>query len=298
MSTWVIVEQTQDIAALQSIVGADAQSLVLGDEALAKTAAEAFAGVTWIDIADALPETFVNNAAKMLAETSPMTIAGVARPATRTIAGTVAVKLGMAVASNVVAATYEGDTLTVTRSVYNDYVEADAIAGAAVLLVNPLSVQGDAPSALHSAAPVETLAVAPSSFVCKTGEEEIEAVGEQTAKYVVGLGFGARSAESFAACHELARALDAEIGASMNMVENTPLMPGKRYIGLSGISIAPKLYVACGINGAVQHLAGVRNAACIAVVNSDPKAKFFDHANYGIVGTIEEVVPAIIRALG
>ena len=75
-------------------------------------------------------------------------------------------------------------------------------------------------------------------------------------------------------------------------------MPGKRYIGLSGMTIAPKLYMACGINGAYQHLVGVRNAGCTVVINKDAKAKFFDHVDYGIVGSLEEVAPALVRALG
>lgn len=74
-------------------------------------------------------------------------------------------------------------------------------------------------------------------------------------------------------------------------------MPEERCIGISGVSIAPKLYVALGASGTAQHLAGLRNAGTIVVVNNDPKAKFFDHADYGIVGTVKEVAPAIARAL-
>ena len=299
MAIWYIIEEERNIRALQdiNIDGEAARALVLGDAALADTAARAFDAVSWIETEGALSEAFARDAAGLLVAAAPAMVLGVARPATRAILGTAAVKLNAAVAANVTGVVRDGDALTVTRGVYNDYLEVDRITGPAFLLVNPLSVSGDAPVLRESAAPVARADVVSDAFVRKTGEVEAEASREETAGYVVGLGFGARTADAFAAGQALATALGAEIGASMNLVENTPLLPGKRYIGLSGISIAPKLYVACGISGAAQHLAGIRNAKCVVVVNKDARAKFFDHADYGIVGAMEDVAPAIVRAL-
>ena len=167
-----------------------------------------------------------------------------------------------------------------------------------MLMVNPISVAGGSPALRETACKTVRAEVDPSPAAERTGESAIEASAEESAERVVAAGFGARTPEAFAAVQSLAGALDAELGASMNLVENTTLMPGKRYIGLSGMIIAPRLYVACGISGAYQHLVGVRNAGCTVVINKDPKAKFFDHADFGIVGSMEDVAPAIVRALG
>jgi electron transfer flavoprotein alpha subunit len=116
------------------------------------------------------------------------------------------------------------------------------------------------------------------------------------AEVIIGVGRGIRSQENLALVRELAELLGAEIGASRPVVDNEWL-ERDRQIGSSGQTVAPKLYLALGISGAIQHVVGVRNSGCIVAVNSDPYAPIFNVARYGIVGDVAVVVPALIKAL-
>ena len=110
------------------------------------------------------------------------------------------------------------------------------------------------------------------------------------------MGRGIKKEENLKLIGDLADALGAEIGASRPVVDNEWL-ERERQIGSSGQSIAPRLYIACGISGAIQHVVGMKNSSCIVAINTDPNAPIFNIAHYGVVGDLFEVVPKLIRAL-
>jgi electron transfer flavoprotein alpha subunit len=115
-----------------------------------------------------------------------------------------------------------------------------------------------------------------------------------SAPIIVAGGRGLKQKENFSLISELAEALGGAVGASRPVVD-AEWMPREYQIGSSGQTVAPKLYVAVGISGAVQHLVGMQNARCIVAINKDPEAPIFKVAHYGIVDDLFKVVPALTK---
>ncbi|MGE0447803.1 MAG: electron transfer flavoprotein subunit alpha/FixB family protein [Vicinamibacterales bacterium] len=127
-------------------------------------------------------------------------------------------------------------------------------------------------------------------------QEAKAAVDLGQAERIVAVGRGIKSQENLAVAESLAKALGAEIAASRPICDSGWL-PMERQIGSSGQTVAPKLYVALGISGAIQHLVGMKGSRTIVAINKDAEAPIFEVADYGIVGDLFEVVPAIVAEL-
>ena len=116
------------------------------------------------------------------------------------------------------------------------------------------------------------------------------------ADIIVAVGRGIKEAANLGIIQELAEVLGAEIGASRAAVDSEWL-ERSRQIGSSGQTVSPRLYLACGISGAIQHVVGMRNSGCIVAINNDPNAPIFNIATYGIVADLLEVVPALTQRI-
>ncbi|WP_461246201.1 electron transfer flavoprotein subunit alpha/FixB family protein [Treponema sp. R6D11] len=124
---------------------------------------------------------------------------------------------------------------------------------------------------------------------------EEKSVNLKGAQIIVAGGMGVGSKENFALIRELAQTLGAEVGASRAAVDQGFI--GKEHqVGQTGTTVRPKLYIACGISGAIQHRAGMDGSARIIAINNDPEAPIFGVAHYGIVGDLNEVIPKMIKA--
>jgi electron transfer flavoprotein alpha subunit len=116
------------------------------------------------------------------------------------------------------------------------------------------------------------------------------------AKVVVSGGRGVGSSEGFAILEELAALLDGAVGCS-RVVTSAGWRPHTDQVGQTGTKVSPDLYIACGISGATQHIAGCKGAKKLLAINDDPEATIFNHADYAVIGNLHEIVPAITAEL-
>jgi electron transfer flavoprotein alpha subunit len=125
---------------------------------------------------------------------------------------------------------------------------------------------------------------------------DIETINLESAELIVAGGFGVGAAEKFSIIEDLAESMGAAIGCTRKVVD-AGWMPHDRQVGQTGKTVRPRIYIACGISGAIQHQMGMNHSDTVIAINSDPKAPIFNMVDYGIVGDLFEVIPLLKEKL-
>lgn len=206
-------------------------------------------------------------------------------------------------ASDLIEIGFEGGRLTGKRSVYSGKALASiAVEGASVtfatLRPNAFEPTDGTGSGQPQIQPLEPPMAADALRVRAVGFEpsEGEELDVTEARVVVSGGRGLKEAANFSLVRELASALNGAVGASRAVVD-AGWIDHAHQVGQTGKVVTPDLYIACGISGAVQHLAGMSSSKVIVAINKDPEAPIFKIADYGIVGDLFEVLPALTEAV-
>ena len=209
--------------------------------------------------------------------------------------------LGKTLVGDCIGYKLDGAALVLTRQIFQGKINTDVSVQSeppVFISFQAGAYRADQAAEGESASRIESLSIDMSAVEVRARPEEKfqeakQAVDLTQAERIVSVGRGIKSEEHIGLVKELAEALGAELAASRPICDNEWL-PMDRQIGSSGQTVAPKLYLAVGISGAIQHVVGMKNSGTIVAINKDAEAPIFDIADYGIVGDLFEIVPALI----
>jgi len=301
----------ETVAAAQSIAGADPIVVAVPGDApdgaasdIAAAAVTEVLALTHASLATYTADAYVQALAALVQERSPSLVLLPHTYRTRDFAPALAARLGRALVTDCTGLGRDGGRLVFSRSLFQGRMAAEVVAEGDAphfASIQAGAVRADAASRGQTAAPVRQVAATIDPGAIRQQPEEPfqeakAAVDLSQAERIVAVGRGIKGQEHLQLAGELAQALGAELAASRPICD-AGWLPMERQIGSSGQTVAPKLYVAVGISGAIQHVVGIKGARTIVAINKDPDAPIFEVADYGIVGDLFEIVPAIIAAL-
>ena len=285
-------------------IGGEIHVLVAGSNAqrVAEAAAK-IAGVAKVLHADA-PHLGAFTAENLAATIVPIVKAGgythVLAPATgfgKNVMPRVAATLDVAQISDIVVVESPD---TFVRPIYAGSVLATVRSADPIKVITVRATGFDATSAEGGSAAIESAPAAPDTGLTKVIGQELsksERPELTSARIVISGGRGVGSAENFKMLEALAAKLNAALGASRAAVD-AGFVPNDYQVGQTGKIVAPELYIAVGISGAIQHLAGMKDSKVIVAINKDPEAPIFQIADYGLVGDLFKIIPEFNSALG
>jgi electron transfer flavoprotein alpha subunit len=218
----------------------------------------------------------------------------------RDLAPRLAARLGWGLVSDVTEVAKEGTELRFTRPIYagKAFEQKEILSERFIVTVRVNNITAALP--VEADALIEPISYTPDQALRMTVQEVVRKVSSKVelteARIVVSGGRGVRSREGFRVLEELADALGGAVGASRGACD-AGYCDYALQIGQTGKVVTPELYIACGISGAIQHLAGMSQSRVIVAINTDPEAPIFQVADYGIVGDLFEVVPLLTQAI-
>ena len=248
------------------------------------------------------PEALGATVAQLVAARSPSLVVGPGTERGNEVVAHAAARLGLPMAANVITIAADGNGWRLSRQRWAGSLVEDARLDAPTSAIT-VAPHTSAASEVAGAPAATVVPFAPTLTerdlrVRVTGREApaAGAISLSDAKVVVGGGRGVGSAEKFAELDELAGLLGAAVGVS-RVVTSNGWKPHTMQIGQTGQRIAPDLYIACGISGAIQHIVGCKAAKRILAINSDPEAPIMGRATYAVIGDLHAIVPAISAAI-
>jgi electron transfer flavoprotein alpha subunit len=296
------------IAAAQKLagdIGTKASAVVLGSSSLANEIAvydlEKVISAENDRLTDYTPDAYADALEKVIRAANPAYVIMSHTYLARDFAPKVAARFQKGLIGDCIRMHVDGGRATFTRRIFLGKLDADVVSeGEPPTFVTFQSgaFRGDQ-AAKGSGASIESMNVEVGEVRMKPEapfQEAKQAVDLSKADIIVAVGRGIKSKDNLAMAEKLAEALGGDLAASRPICD-AEWLPIDRQIGSSGQTVAPKLYVAIGISGAIQHLVGMKNSQTIVAINKDPEAPIFDIADYGIVGDLFEAVPVLTEEI-
>ena len=252
-------------------------------------------------LSDYTPDAFAEGFEHVIKRVNPSFVFMTHTYQVRDFAPKLAARFGKGMISDCIRARVDGGKIGFTRRIFLGKLDADVVSDAQAPVFATFQTGAYRPdqAAKGSGAPVENVAIEIGEVRMKPEppfQEVKQAVDLTKADVIVAVGRGIKSKDNLGLAEKLAEALGGDIAASRPICD-AEWLPIDRQIGSSGQTVAPKLYVALGISGAIQHLVGMKNSGTIVAINKDPEAPIFDIADYGIVGDLFEAVPVLTEEI-
>jgi electron transfer flavoprotein alpha subunit len=299
----------ETLAAARALAGdAPVKAVVLGQSvgAVAEELATAVNEVLLVEhaaLATYTPDAFVSALQQIVAASSPAYVLFPHTYQTRDVAPMAAVRIGAPLITDVTGVNGVAPVATFLRPMFQGKLSAEVRPqgnGPCCVTIQIGAFRADAVTRGDAAAVTRVAVEIDAAAIRQSPEapfkEAKQAVDLGQAERIVAIGRGIKSQENIAVAERLAKAISAEIAASRPICDSGWL-PMDRQIGSSGQTVTPKLYVALGISGAIQHLVGMKGSRTIVAINKDADAPIFEVADYGIVGDLFDIVPALVEEL-
>ncbi|MDT4952508.1 MAG: electron transfer flavoprotein alpha subunit [Acidobacteriota bacterium] len=252
-------------------------------------------------LADYTPDGYTDAMERVVRELEPQYVILPHTYLVRDFAPKLAARFGKGLISDCIRAPVSDGHVTFSRRIFLGKIDADIVSDgeSPVFATFQSGAYRADQAAKGGSARVETMNVEVGEVRMKPEapfQEVKQAVDLTKADVIVAVGRGIKSKDNIALAEKLAEALGGDLAASRPICD-AEWLPIDRQIGSSGQTVAPKLYIALGISGAIQHLVGMKNAGTIVAINKDPEAPIFDIADYGIVGDLFEAVPVLTEEI-